>query len=361
MNTNMNMTMTIIRGILPVLAFLSCHAMLTAAQTQPVYSVKKIWSSAPHNAFTDLMEYEGQYYCTFREGTGHIPARDGTGDGKIRILVSPDGNKWKSAALIAKKGLDLRDPKLSITPDGRLMVSIGASVYKNGQLMSRSPYVSFKDKNAKIFSDPQPVMVDSRIQFDKNWLWRVTWDKDAGYGVVYQQHPPGEEWKVFLVKTPDGINYELVTRLDVPGNPNEAAVEIPENNKMRIIIRRGAGNGWLGYSEKDYTKWKWDDLGIRLGGPGIITLPNGKTIIASRAFGEKTNTTFNARTALFTLDENGRAVQLLELPSGKDTSYPGLLVNKDELWMSYYSGHEGQTSIYFAKIKYESLFASQFE
>jgi len=335
-----------------VLIFLSCNMISSPAQTQEIYSVNKIWDSAPHSAFTDLIKYGGKYYCTFREGTGHIPAKDGTGDGQIRILVSEDGNSWKSVALIAKEGFDLRDPKLSITPDGRLMVLIGGSVYKNGQCMSQAPYASFTDKKAQTFSDPQPLQIDPSIKADTVWLWRVTWDKKIGYGVLYQSKTR-EDWKAYLVKTTDAIHYTVVTQLDVKGKPNESTVEMLKNKKMRIIVRReeaNDNNGYLGYSEKDFTMWKWDDLGIRLGGPNIITLTNGKTVIGSRSYREN-----QAHTSLFGIDDNGKAVELLEFPSGGDTSYPGLLVNKDELWVSYYSSHEGKTSIYIAKLKYKDL------
>ena len=33
--------------------------------------VKKIWDQAPHNAFTDLIRWNGKFYCAFREGLGH--------------------------------------------------------------------------------------------------------------------------------------------------------------------------------------------------------------------------------------------------------------------------------------------------
>ena len=39
------------------------------------------------------------------------------------------------------------------------------------------------------------------------------------------------------------------------------------------------------------------------------------------------------------------------LPSGGDTSYPGIIKVGDELWVSYYSTHEtGNASVYLAKI-----------
>ena len=40
----------------------------------------------------------------------------------------------------------------------------------------------------------------------------------------------------------------------------------------------------------------------------------------------------------------------LRLPSGGDNSYPGFVWYKDRLWTSYYSSHEGKTSVYLAKI-----------
>ena len=40
----------------------------------------------------------------------------------------------------------------------------------------------------------------------------------------------------------------------------------------------------------------------------------------------------------------------LNLPSRGDTSYPGRVWHDDLLWLSYYSSHEGKTSIYLAKV-----------
>ena len=42
---------------------------------------------------------------------------------------------------------------------------------------------------------------------------------------------------------------------------------------------------------------------------------------------------------------------VLTVPSGGDCSYPGLVWRDNLLWMSYYSSHEGKTSVYLAKIK----------
>ncbi len=55
--------------------------------SSPLIQVTEIWDNAPHNAFTDLIRYNNKFYCTFREGTGHVPGETGE-DGKIRILIN---------------------------------------------------------------------------------------------------------------------------------------------------------------------------------------------------------------------------------------------------------------------------------
>ena len=313
---------------------------------RPLYTVARIWNAGPHNAFTDLIEYNGKYYCAFREAGAHVPSNSDQ-DGKIRILVSTDGAVWETAALIARTGYDLRDPKLSVTPLGRIMVSIHGSVYNNGQYMSATEFVAFSEDNeATSFTDLQVITLNASE--GRGWLWRVTWNYKTGngYGVTYTGG------NVYLFTTTNGILYTLVTRLNVPaGSHNESTVEILENGQMRIIVRNESGNGYIGYSGQDFTDWTWFDLGIRLGGPDIMTLPNGETIIGTRSFRE--NRTY---TSLYGLDRNYKAVHLLEFPSGGDTSYTGLLVVKNELWVSFYSSHEGKSSIYFAKVRYRQLF-----
>ena len=43
--------------------------------------------------------------------------------------------------------------------------------------------------------------------------------------------------------------------------------------------------------------------------------------------------------------------KFLDLPSGGDTSYAGLVMHQGLLWVSYYSSHEGKSSIYLARVK----------
>jgi hypothetical protein len=109
------------------------------------YTVRRIWDEAPHNAFTDLIRFRGRFYCTFREGAGHVHNEDGS-EGKIRVIVSDDARQWNPVALLAEVGIDLRDPKLSITPDGRLMLLMGGSYYRDGELQRQLSRVAFSNE-----------------------------------------------------------------------------------------------------------------------------------------------------------------------------------------------------------------------
>ena len=134
---------------------------LTAAEPE-IVSTAKIWDQAPHNAFTDLIRWHDHWYCTFRESEAHVG-----GDGRIRIIVSKDGEKWESAALLTEAGIDLRDPKLSITADGRLMIVAGGSVYEEKKLLGRQPRVAFS-------KDGKEWTLTKRVLAEGDWLWRVT-------------------------------------------------------------------------------------------------------------------------------------------------------------------------------------------
>ena len=56
---------------------------------------------------------------------------------------------------------------------------------------------------------------------------------------------------------------------------------------------------------------------------------------------------------MFFIDpQAGRIQPLLTLPSGGDTSYPGMVWHEGQLWISYYASHEGRTSIYLARVEF---------
>ena len=89
---------------------------------------------------------------------------------------------------------------------------------------------------------------------------------------------------------------------------------------------------------------------MRFGGPNFIQLPNGALWGVTRKYAGESSLGKGSKTELVKLDDKS-VTPLLEFPSGGDTSYAGLVWYQDLLWVSYYSSHEGKTSIYLAKVK----------
>jgi hypothetical protein len=303
-----------------------------AVAAQPV-EVRKIWDAAPHNAFTDLIRFRGRWYCVFREGKAHVSP-----DGAVRILTSRDGRDWTSAGQLRHPNADLRDPKLTVTPQNLLMIT-AAGAWPAPSSLKHQTYAWFS-RNGTEWKTPVPIGEPNV------WLWRIGWHKQTAYGVGYDT---AANKFVRWYKSNHGRDFApWVPTLFAEGQPNEAGMVFRRDGSASILLRRDGrpGTGMLGSSRYPFRTWQWKDTRVRIGGPQMIALPDGRLIAAVRLYEPA------ACTAIVWVDPaTGRLTELLRLPSGGDTSYAGLVWHDHRLWISYYSSHEGKTSIYLAKIR----------
>jgi hypothetical protein len=294
--------------------------------------VHRIWDRAPHNAMTDLVHFRNLWYCVFREGTGHVSP-----DGKIRVIISDDGLSWSSACLIGMTGVDLRDPKITVAPSGTLMLNAGGA-YDSSAPQRHQSFAWFSN-NGIDWSVPEKICEPDE------WLWRVTWQQNIAYGVAYRTvEPLGTK----LYSSRDGMRYEvLADALYKDDFPNEATVAFRKDGTAICLLRRdaGAATAKVGSSSPGYADWNWKDLGLRIGGPNVLVLPDGRIVAVVRRYGEQPWTSLNWLDAA-----EGRLDEFMALPSGGDTSYAGLQWNENILWVSYYSSHEERASIYLARV-----------
>jgi hypothetical protein len=336
-------------SFLPIVACLIAFtASLACADDLQLAGVRRIWDAAPHNAFTDLVRHQDRWWCVFREGAAHVSP-----DGKLRVITSADGEAWESAALITLpeeesedvpvRG-DLRDAKISITPKGQLMLLGAAAANEpkpdprsaSSEPVTHQSYVWFSD-DGREWGRPTPVG-------DPNyWLWRATWHNGVCYSIGYRV---GADKHVRLYRSEDGRRFEtLVARLQDEGYPNETSLVFLPDETALCLLRRDPQNGLLGSSAPPYTEWQWQDVGTRIGGPHMIRLPDGRLLAAVRLYDG------NVRTSLCWINQDsGKLIEILALPSGGDSSYAGLVWQDERLWVSYYSSHEGKTSIYLANV-----------
>lgn len=319
--------------------------MIFRKQEAPLLvSLQKIWDRDTHNALTDLIRYNDTWYCAFRESDLHVYGKNGV----IRLLSSKDGLIWEPAALFEDEGVDLRDPKLSVTPTGELMILMGGTIYTaEGKYVTRQPRVTFSRDGRKW----SPLKL---ILSPHEWLWRVTWHKGTAYGFSYRFSDPGDkyqEWTISLFESVDGHTYDLVTTLDIKGYPNETTLRFLPSGEMIALLRRDRpqdNHAWIGVSPPPYTEWRWMPTAFYFGGPNFLILDNGDTWAAGRLM-YQTPYGLMEKTVLAEMSLEGLKPALV-LPSGGDTSYPGLVYHDGFLWMTYYSSHEENTAIYLAKI-----------
>jgi hypothetical protein len=320
-----------------------------------IVQIDRIWDKAAHSAFTDIVQLGDHLYCTFREGSGHIPGLNGV----VRVIRSRDAANWESVALLAEQHIDLRDPKLSITPDRRLLVNMGASTYHGKERLGIASRVSFSDPNGLNFSPPQTVELPESIVTGFDWLWRVTWHGGWAWGAVQQIPPaamlrPGEIRRLQLVRSKDAIQWEHVASLPLPA-PSETTLRFQPDGTLLAMIRH-VGNpaiGRIGRAQPPYKDWTFQETGLAFGGPNFVRLPSGAWLAGSRDYAAKPPTT-----ALWRLDPvTARMRSLLTLPSSGDNSYPGFVIDGpgNRLLVSYYSGHEGKSAIYLATLRLDAV------
>lgn len=325
----------------------ACIAYAAENTAPKAISVKEIWDKAGYQMCTDLIRFQDRFLCSFREGDEHIPSMNG----KARIIASADGEKWESLALIAENGLDLRDPKLSITPDGRLMLLLAASRYageelpkKQRKLLGGQSHVAFSSDAGKTWSRLAPVVATNE------WLWRITWHKDRAYGAAYAYFSKKDGPELRLYTTRDGIKYDLITKLDPGGHANESSIHFLTDDTMVMLSRRESDNrhAYIGASKPPYKEWTWKDSGIELGGPEFIILPDGRMFAGGRRklIRDKLgNSTILAHMSL------NKLTPVLDFPGTNDGGYAGLVFHDGFLWMTYYSDPGGgKANIFLAKI-----------
>lgn len=221
-----------------------------------------------------------------------------------------------------------------------MLTAAAAHRERDGQTPVPHDSMVWFSKDARAWSEPR------KIGDPNYWLWRATWNRKQ---VLMVGYPTGSrDGMTRLYTSNDGRTFEpLVPEFVKEGFPNESTVIFQKDDTALCLVRRDAkgANALLGAAKPPYKDWKWTDVGARVGGPNFIELPNGRLIGVVRLYDGKT------RTSIVELSANGGIKELDTLPSNGDSSYAGLAFHKGELWISYYSSHEGKTSIYLARWK----------
>ena len=135
-----------------------------------------------------------------------------------------------------------------------------------------------------------------------------------------------------------------VSTLNNAGYVNESGLLFLPDGRAICLLRRDPHVGLLGIASPPYFDWQWQPLNCRVGGPQCLQLPDGRILAAVRLYDNK------VRTSLVWLDlDKAQLTEIVQLPSGGDTSYAGMVWHRGRLAISYYSSHQGKTAVYFSR------------
>ncbi|MDN4503218.1 hypothetical protein QX776_12460 [Alteromonadaceae bacterium BrNp21-10] len=301
-----------------------------------IISTTCLYQQSPHSAFSDLCAFHDEIYCCFRIAENHI-----SGDGQICILQLDWQGHVMNKIILRQPRTDLRDPKLSITADGKLLLlAYARQVDENGKFAFSQPQVWFSN-NGQSWSAKKDIG-------QRNWwLWRLRWQDDVALGFAYNRRSQtldlyaGNPLRTFEKQVPAVLSLQKHQL----GYPNESDIAFDSQKTAYAIVRRDADTctAQLGIAKPPYKQWCWHDLGAYLGAPCMLMLDDSTVIICARIWRPQ-----GPQTALLKLDLPSKKLTLeTVLPSAGDCSYAGMVMKDGFLYVSYYSSHVGGKSMMY--------------
>jgi len=290
-----------------------------------------------HNAFTDLISWNGAWYACFRHGQSH-----GSLDGAIHVLQSPDMKTWSPCAVLDTAGDD-RDPHFVSSGDA-LHVYFGTwdCVHKEGAAlpdrgMVRSYCASTHDGRA--WSPVKGVWKPGW------WLWRVRHYNGRFYSAAYTAvRPKPAVRETLLLESVDGLAWTETAVLTRERASGEADFLIRPDGELLLISRTGdkAGDAMLITGNVNTKVFNTRGLGVLVHSPALVET-RGRLFVAGRG---RDAAGYVTRFWELELNHEARLVELATLPGNGDTAYPGLAADPDAsgdapaFFLTWYSQHE---------------------
>ena len=288
-----------------------------------------------HNSNTDLTFWRGQFYLIHASSPWHF----GSVKCKLVLRRSWDARSWEPVAEFSVPGQDIRDPKFAVIHD-KLFVYVLKNVGFNPE-----PFGT-----AVTFSDDGSTWAPLEDVKPEGWLfWRLkTRDGKTWYVPAYWN----EHGKSALFDSVDGLAWSEVSRIYEGDRNDETDIEFLPDGRMISTARLEFSERFWGdkeactlisCSEPPYTTWTRVKSDVtRLDGPCLFAY-GGAVYAAGRHNPDRRwfldyygSILGRKRTALYKVEEN-RLVYLSDLPSAGDTSYAGVVIRGDNLYVSYYS------------------------
>ena len=310
--------------------------------------IRTVRIDGQHNAFTDLCRFQDRLYLAFRS------CPDGHGvfaSSRIVVLASDDGDEWTQVYTCRVPQRDTRDPHFLVFRS-RLFVYTGTWLAPAAdEPLDLNDHLGYCAHTADGQHWDGPVLLEGTYG---HYIWRAAACADRAYlcarrrtlfraGVVSEAEPA--EIESAMLESDDGLVWRF-RGLFADKLGDETAFLFEADGSVLALVRDGAGErARICRASPPYADWQRVPLERNVGGP-LLARWGERYLVAGRKTDED-----GPRTALSWL-VGDELVEAAELPSGGDNSYPGFVaLDESRGLLSYYSSHEGSTSIYLAELR----------
>jgi hypothetical protein len=346
--------LTVVRTIhISLLATMATIAALAANAEE--LSLTKIHDDGTYNAFTDLAKFQGLFYCTFRSAISHGGASHNV-LGEIVVIRSEDTKVWDEIARFSSVGVDLRDPKLLVSPEDIRVYAVDCRQRPQGTIQYSN--VAWTSRDGRTWSEGRPMgpgYIFWRPKMNAGKFYVPAYVRRPGYcGVDVLVSDDGYDWQVQSTPLPP------VTVQDETLWANETEILFLENGKALLFARRGNSGtpnpklarfgGFragivLQSDAATLTQWEVLDQSTYFHCPAAVE-HKGRIFLAGRDKLEKDDGRVTETGRLWEFVPGEGFTELFNFKTHGDSSYMGVAAEGEELLVSYYSTHEGMTAYY---------------
>ena len=247
-------------------------------------SVRRVFHNGEHNAFTDLVRFQGKLYLTFRScPDGHMVHPTAS----IIILPSDDGAEMAAGASIsASKLRDTRDPHFLVFRD-KLFVYTG-TWYSGATTLAREDYDLNKHLGYAAWSEDgatwhSPIMLEGTFG---HYIWRAAAFGGKAYlcgrrklGFAVGPRGEGRQVESLMLESDDGLIWRKRAVFQEIAGDETAFLFEPDGSVLGIGRRSGPAQ--LLRSRPPYTQWDRKDLDRSIGGP-LLTKWGDRYVVGGR-------------------------------------------------------------------------------
>ena len=340
-----------------VAAPISNAAEAEKAPRVTVNNVRRAFDNGEHNAFTDMIRWQGKYWLAFRSCAEGHPI---SSKGAVIVLSSPDAKVWTQACRLKVPGRDARGPHF-LAFDDKLFVFIGA-IYASAEADTSPSGMNRKNFGCTAFTEDGKTWSEpTRLTgTDEYFVWGAASYKDKAYLSGRRSRrvaSAADDGKFELVgetalfESRDGLDWKI-TSVYHQDRGDETSFLFEPNGELVAATRRGGPYpARLLRSKPPYQEWIHKDFPFFIGGPLIKKWGDYHMV------GGRRNSRDGKKTGLWWLV--GDELQSMAiLPSGGDNSYPGFIAIDDQhALVCWYSSHESDqdgkaiTAIYVADLE----------